>query len=385
MRLDDYFNEIVNNLYLFQKDDLDCLRKNLTDEDILKLDVLLNEAASHTLRSVVQKVHLAPSKDPHDYMSCSIYHWPNPTTIDGLPYVEKDGIDNPESIHGDKEGLRIVAYISYLSSILYYVTRQDKYLSQLIRVNQFWFLNEETKMNPNLRYAQCIPGINDGEPGGIIDYAASYSYALNLLVILNREKLLPTDFYTSMKQWHCQFLEWLKTSEQGVRESEKKNNQGSLYDLLVFNISRFIKIDEQIHQVFYQRLLNRIDSQINSEGMLPLELVRTKTKSYTTMGLKMLLESAILLQHYDYDFQDNEGFKRAYQFISPHYINHTWDFDQIKEFDPYRGYYILYLFSKTLKIKCSIVFEKQPMHWGYILLKKLIEENEDERRSKKIW
>ena len=371
MRIHDYFDEIVNNLYLFQKEDLEIIKKNINLTDIKKLDNLLEEALTFGIHSVVEKKHLAPSKDPHDYMSCSIYHWPNPNTEDGLPYVERDGIDNPEAIHGDKESLRTLAYITYLSAILFYITNSEKYINIILYYNRFWFIDEKTKMNPNLQFAQCIPGINDGEPGGIIDYAASYGYALHLLTILNQEKLLPLDFYLEMKKWHQDFLSWLLTSEPGKIEGARVNNQGSLYDLLVLNIFSFLGEADCIKEPYHKKLLERLHTQIDEKGQLPLELVRTKTKSYTTMGLKMLLESAYLLQNYGYNFASNEDLKRAYNYVLPHYLNHTWEHIQIKTFDCYRGYYILYLFSKVIDIKVEICFEEKLMHWGYILLKKL--------------
>ncbi|MDE6661125.1 MAG: alginate lyase family protein [Anaeroplasmataceae bacterium] len=372
MRLNNYFDEIVNNIYLFQADDLEQLKALLTKEDLENLDQLLEEAIQFGIHSVVEKKHLAPSKNPHDYMSCSIYHWPNPNTPDGLPYVERDGVDNPEAIHGDKESLRTLAYITYLSSILLYITGNEKYLDIILKFNEFWFINPETKMNPNLRYAQCIPGVNDGEPGGIIDYAASYGYALHMLTLLNKRHLLPDEFYLKMKAWHQEFLSWLFTSEQGIIEGKRLNNQGSLYDLLIVNIKEFLNEEESIKQSYYEKLLDRLAYQIDEEGKMPLELVRTKTKSYTTMGLKMLLESAYLLQGFGYSFKDNQDLKRAFNYVLPHYLNQTWEHMQIKEFDSYRGYYILYLFSKIINAEVHITFEEMPMHWGYILLKKLL-------------
>lgn len=372
MKLKDYFDEIVNNIYLFQEDDLKKLKQLVSKEDIVNLDHFLEEAVQFGIHSVVEKKHLAPSKNTHDYMSCSIYHWPNPNTPDGLPYVERDGVDNPEAIHGDKESLRTLAYITYLSSILLYITGNEKYLNIILKYNEFWFIDEETKMNPNLRYAQCIPGVNDGEPGGIIDYAASYGYALHILTILNKKKFLPTEFYLQMKTWHQEFLDWLFTSEQGIIEGKRLNNQGSLYDLLIVNIKEFLNEEESIKQSYYERLLERLVYQIDDEGKLPLELVRTKTKSYTTMGLKMLLESAYLLQGFGYSFKDNMDLKRAFNYVLPHYLNHTWEHMQIKEFDSYRGYYILYLFSKIINAEVHITFEEKQAHWGYILLKKLL-------------
>lgn len=376
MRIHEYFKEIVNNLYLFQLEDLKVLKKLIKQEDIDQLNSLLEEGLSLGIHSVTEKKRLAPSKDPHDYMSCSIYHWPNPNTLDGLPYIERDGVDNPEAIHGDKESLRTLAYVTYLSALLYYFTEEDKYLQLLLKYNRFWFIEEETKMNPNLRYAQCIPGVNDGEPGGIIDYAASYSYALNLLRILHQVKLLPEDFYKDLKIWHQEFLNWLLTSDQGITEGKRTNNQGSLYDFLILNISYFIGEEESIVDLYHDKLLNRIKEQIDDKGLLPYELVRTKSKSYTTMGLKMLLESAYLLQQHGFDYKNNKELRRAYDYVLPHYLNETWEYIQIKDFDVFRGFYIIYLFTRIIGIKTEVPMENVPMHWGSILLNKLFKGEE---------
>ena len=54
--------------------------------------------------SVMEKKHLPPSGDKHDYMSLAPYHWPDPTRADGLPYIRKDGQTNPEvKEYKDKE------------------------------------------------------------------------------------------------------------------------------------------------------------------------------------------------------------------------------------------------------------------------------------------
>ena len=375
MRLSDYFQEIVNNIYLFSEADLIVLKNKLSDNDIKKLDELLNEALAYRLKSVVDKRAMPPSGDKHDYMSISIYHWPNPDTADGLPYIERDGKDNPESVHGDKESLRVVAYVTLLSGILYYITDDYKYLDILIKYNNFWFIDEKTRMNPNLKYGQCIPGINEGEPGGIIDYAACYGYSLNILYILKKNAMLPAEFYDGMKEWHEEFFNWILTSDRGIMQAARLNNQGSLNDLLIFNIARFIGRANGIKEAYDSKLIVRLEQQIDSEGKMPLELIRTKSKSYTTMGLKMLLESACLLMEYGYSYKGNKELLRAYSFVKDFYINNNWNFQQIKNFDPYRGYYILYLFSKVLGKKCpKLSYSSDEMHWGNILLKKLLED-----------
>ena len=46
--------------------------------------------------SVMDKKQVPPSGDKHDYVSQGPYWWPDPTKADGLPYIRKDGLVNPE-------------------------------------------------------------------------------------------------------------------------------------------------------------------------------------------------------------------------------------------------------------------------------------------------
>jgi hypothetical protein len=46
--------------------------------------------------SVTYKEMIASSGNRHDYVSLSLYKWPNPNTPDGLPYIKRDGESNPE-------------------------------------------------------------------------------------------------------------------------------------------------------------------------------------------------------------------------------------------------------------------------------------------------
>src|SRR5205823_7105303 len=47
--------------------------------------------------SVMDKTRVAPSGDKHDYVSYAPYWWPDSTKPNGLPYIQRDGLVNPES------------------------------------------------------------------------------------------------------------------------------------------------------------------------------------------------------------------------------------------------------------------------------------------------
>ena len=46
--------------------------------------------------TVMSKKQVPPSGDKHDYVSRGPYWWPDPSKPDGLPYIRKDGLTNPE-------------------------------------------------------------------------------------------------------------------------------------------------------------------------------------------------------------------------------------------------------------------------------------------------
>ena len=75
--------------------------------------------------TVTDKATPSPSGDVHDYVSLSIYWWPDPARPGGLPYLQKDGQINPESsdlrlydaaklnrMVGSVETLALAAYIT---------------------------------------------------------------------------------------------------------------------------------------------------------------------------------------------------------------------------------------------------------------------------------
>src|SRR5580704_4993548 len=87
-------------------------------------DQLLDDAPV----SVMQKAGFPPSGDKHDYMSIAPYFWPDSSKPDGLPYVNRDGVVNPEvRQYTDKLNMPIVCENIYLLSLAYYFSNEEKY------------------------------------------------------------------------------------------------------------------------------------------------------------------------------------------------------------------------------------------------------------------
>ena len=108
--------------------------------------------------SVMQKKMLPPSGNRHDYYSLGIYWWPDSSKEDGLPYIRKDGIRNPE--YGDYDGpsIRAMANATFPLALAWFYTSDKVYATKAMELLATWFLNPETRMNP-------APGVRTGHSG----------------------------------------------------------------------------------------------------------------------------------------------------------------------------------------------------------------------------
>lgn len=109
---------------------------------------------------ITEKDIIAGSGDKHDYVSMGPYWWPDPSKPDGLPYIRKDGERNPEILKLDRYKIDKLAKGVNTLAYAYYFSGEEKYAYKAVDFLRLWFLNEDTKMNPNLNYAQMILGRN---------------------------------------------------------------------------------------------------------------------------------------------------------------------------------------------------------------------------------
>jgi hypothetical protein len=54
-------------------------------------------------------------------------------------------------------------------ALAYYFKADEKYAAKAAELVRAWFLDSTTRMNPNLEYAQFIPGVNTGRGIGLIE------------------------------------------------------------------------------------------------------------------------------------------------------------------------------------------------------------------------
>ena len=300
-----------------------------------------DRAARAEAYSVVNKTRTPPSGDRHDYTSLSIYWWPNPDAPGGLPYVLHDGERNPESddttLYDERTLSRMVNAVDALA-LAYYLTRTAAYADHAARFVRTWFLDEATRMNPNMRYAEMRPGIVAERGIGIIQSRAFMRVADAVGLLADSPAWTAADQET-LQAWFADLLRWLRESPQGQMESWEPNNHGSWYDAQVADFALFAGQDAAAAQVVAESAERRIALQIEPDGRQPYELARTRSLSYSAFNLQALFQLATLgdrvgVDLWSYQTPDGRGIRRALDLLLPSVGGAApWPYPQITSFN----------------------------------------------------
>ncbi|MEQ9021172.1 MAG: alginate lyase family protein, partial [Pseudomonadales bacterium] len=249
-----------------------------------------NELLEMENPTVMDKTIDPPSGDKHDYLSISRYWWPDPQKEDGLPWIRKDGVTNPETqtdaVDRNRLGL-MTEGVKYLS-LAYYFTEDEQYARKAISMLNTWFLAENTKMNPHLEYAQSVPGNPKGRRSGILDGRLIALVIPDAIVILRDSPYWTDSFENGMQEWLTEYLNWLTESDLGREGAQQVNNHGSWYRLHVASIARFVGRNSVAENMIYQ-VRESLEEQIDEKGRQIHELERTRSFFYSCFNLKPLL------------------------------------------------------------------------------------------------
>ena len=307
-----------------------------------KADKVLGDAKVY---SVMDKKQVPPSGDKHDYMSTGPYWWPDPTKPDGLPYIKKDGLRNPTYYDiTDSQELDKVEDDALTLALAYYFTHENKYANFASKLIKTWFLDSETRQNPNLNFAQGIPGLNTGRGTGIIETRDIFRVQ-DAAILIQDTPNWSKDNHLDLKKWFSDYLTWMLESPIGKDEAKAKNNHGTFYSEQIIAFSLFSERPE----VFLNEIeifKNRMESQLKPDGSQPFELIRTKSWNYVNMNLygyfliAKLSENANI-QLWNQQISEGKNMKQALDWIVPYLKNEKqWEYEQIQKIG----------FGETIKI-----------------------------------
>ena len=261
--------------------------------------------------SVTHKERAGPSGDKRDYVSLSRYFWPNPKKSDGLPYIRKDGLTNPE-FNGDnfdrRRSQNMTDDVRALALAAYFTGNQD-YADKAKSLVETWFLDDETGMNPNLKFAQNVPGKTEGREFGILD-GRIYWDVIDSLLLLQSVDMVDRAHVRDMRVWFGQYVKWLLTSEFGTKAKAKKNNHGVYYDAQVAHVLMFAGRCDLAKKVV-ESGYNRTKDQIHKSGLMPHEKERTQSLFYHAFNLRAFLRLTHYGRQLDLDIYEKTKGKKS--------------------------------------------------------------------------
>jgi hypothetical protein len=272
--------------------------------------------------SITRKDSLPPSGDKHDYISLAPYWWPDPNTQNGLPYVRRDGKINPERDRiPDRQNLENTVASVKILALAYYFTAKEEYAKNATTMLETWFLAASTKMNPNLKYAQGIPGRNTGRAAGIIE-SHNLPDVIDAVGLLAGSAAWSQAHQRQLQSWFAAFLTWLRESAEGRAEAQAENNHGSWYDVQVVSFGLFTHRRDFALRVVSEIPRKRVARQIKPDGSQPLELARTQPWRYSLFNLEALFDAAALgdnlgIDLWNFESANKQSIRKALDWLIP--------------------------------------------------------------------
>ena len=256
----------------------------------------------------------------HDFFSEADYWWPDPKDPNG-PYIQRDGMSNPDNFVEHRRALmRLSVQVPALVAA-WKLTKDNRYARAAASHLRAWFVDERTRMNPNLQYAQAIHGRTTGRATGIIDTIHLVEVARAIEVLKDSSALSMTELGT-ITQWFKDYLAWMTTSRNGIEERDAKNNHGTCWVMQVAAFAQFTgdqKLIEYCRERFKTVL---VPNQIASDGSFPEELRRTKPYGYSLFNLEAMGTVCQILSTpadnlFTFETANGRGFRHAMEYMAP--------------------------------------------------------------------
>jgi len=257
----------------------------------------------------------------HDFFSEGDYWWPDPKNPDG-PYVQRDGMTNPDNFVEHRRALmRLSVQVPTLAAA-WRLTGDGRYALQAGRHLRAWFVDPDTRMAPHLRYAQAIHGITTGRPQGVIDTLHLVEVA-RAIEVLDVSPALSVGENEAVRGWFRDYLRWLTTDENALKERDAKNNHATCWLLQVAAFAHLVGDEKEMTAARERFKTVIVPGQVAADGSFPEELRRTKPYGYSLFNLEAMAGVAQTLSTKDDDLwtfalPDGRGLRRALAYMVPY-------------------------------------------------------------------
>ena len=261
---------------------------------------------------------------PNDYYSNGDYWWPDPSKTNGLPYIQRDGETNPGNFNEHRMAMRQLRDAVAALGAAYKITGEEKYAAKAAALLKVFFLDDATRMNPNLQNTQAIPGRDNGNGRsfGIIDGLHLIEIP-QAIVAMEKSPAFTPELKAGLQKWFADLAEWMATSKNGKDEAAAKNNHGvafwlqfSCYARFTGDAAKLAECRRQFKDVF-------VPNQMATNGSFPAELKRTKPYAYSIFQLDNMTTLCQVLSTpednlWKFELADGRGIRKAVAYLYPY-------------------------------------------------------------------
>ena len=258
----------------------------------------------------------------NDFFSEGDYWWPDPKDPKA-PYIRKDGMTNPANFVEHRNFLMRLSVEAPALAAAWKLTKERRYAEHAAAHLRAWFVTPETRMNPNLQYAQAIQGRSTGRGTGVIDTIHLVEVARAVPVIAEAGALSKVEL-AAVKGWFAEYTKWMRTSPNGMEERDAKNNHGTCWLMQVAAFAQLTGDREVLAEAAERFKTIIVPRQIAPDGSLPLEASRTKPYGYCLFNLEALATLCqILPELWLFETADGRGVRQAIAYMFPFIADKT--------------------------------------------------------------
>jgi hypothetical protein len=269
----------------------------------------------------MDKTQIPPSGDKHDYISQAPYFWRD-IGSPNAKYTNRDGERNPEAEKiSDAGNFAAVCHDTHTLALAYYFSNDEKYAGKAAEFIRVWFLDPATRMNPNLKYGQGVPGGVEGRPAGLIS-ARCLADLVDAVGLLAGSKAWTTNDQQQLTAW---------------AGDAASNNHGTYYDVQAVSLALFLGKTDFAREKLLAARESRIARQIEPDGKMPRELGRTLSFNYSLFNLRAEMQLAALgrragMDLWHYQTADGRSILKAAKFMAQYADpGCAWPYQQIQK------------------------------------------------------
>lgn len=121
-----------------------------------------------------------------------------------------------------------------------------------------------------------------------------------------------------MKKWLGQFLDWIETSDQGVRQNKSRDNTGTSYDLQRLAYNLYCGRTENAQEILNNFVEKRVFKQIDDKGVQVEEIKRASLLGYSVSNISVMMNFIAIVCNQSLQFtpESSTRFYKAVNYLT---------------------------------------------------------------------